>query len=481
MGLNVKRPLVSLTLAFCLGIIWGNYIKITFLWPYVIGIILLVSSFILFRKGVFFDISILLLVFILGVVSIRNSFILSKHHIYKYYLSHKKDKPPYYIIKGFITNEPMINKNRTCFVLRAQQLQLDNLNRNCSGDILVSIKDKIEFNYGETLLLKGSLCQPSGFGFQKRQTYRDYLRNQNIWLIMRVDSGADILRLNSNRGFFVKRLALDFKAKAEGIISKYLSRDASSILEAMVLGEKRNIPPYIIKAMIETGTVHILVVSGFNVGIVTFVIVLFFKLMRIPKRIRIYLTIIFAIFYCILTGASTPVVRATIMAIVFMLAYLIKREPDIYNSLCVSAVCILVSNPRQLFDVGFQLSFASVVSIVWLYPRMKSITQLVKIKLGWVRFILEGFLVSFSAWLGTLGFVAYYFKIFSPLTVIANLLIVPLASFVTLCGFSLIILGMIFPSLIWPFVRVEELAVATLLGTTDFLVRLSRTFIRFCF
>jgi competence protein ComEC len=113
-------------------------------------------------------------------------------------------------------------------------------------------------------------------------------------------------------------------------------------------------------------------VSGFNVGIVTFIIILLLKLIRLPRKVRLACAIILLILYCLVTGASTPVVRATVMAGVFLLAYLFKREPDIYNSLFLAAIFILAFNPRQLFDIGFQLSFASVFSIIYIYPKIKS-------------------------------------------------------------------------------------------------------------
>jgi competence protein ComEC len=242
-------------------------------------------------------------------------------------------------------------------------------------------------------------------------------------------------------------------------------------MDAMVLGEKRNIPWFVNNAMMKTGTVHILVVSGFNVGIVSFIIILFLKLIRVPRRIRFVIAIPCLVIYCLMTGASTPVVRATVMAIVFMLGFLLKREPDIYNSLSVACLFILIFNPRQLFDIGFQLSFTSVFAIVSIYPRLKSYLGIESLKIKYLRLLIDGCLVSFSAWLGTMGFIAYYFKIFSPITVLANLLIVPLATLITLCGFSLVFMSLIFPALASSFASASELLVALLIKINAFLAR----------
>ena len=179
-----------------------------------------------------------------------------------------------------------------------------------------------------------------------------------------------------------------------------------------------------------------------------------------------------------MTGASTPVVRATVMAIVFLAAYLLKREPDIYNSLSLAALFILAVNPKQLFDIGFQLSFASVISIVYLYPKIKTALGIERLKIGYLRFIVDGCLVSLSAWLGTLGFIAYYFKIISPITVIANIFIVPLAAGITLCGFSLSLISLILPALAPFFASTSELTTLALLKINALLVSFPGAYFR---
>jgi hypothetical protein len=86
--------------------------------------------------------------------------------------------------------------------------------------------------------------------------------------------------------------------------------------------------------------------------------------------------------------------------------------------------------------------------------------------------MIEGCLVSFSAWLGTMGFIAYYFRIISPITVCANVFIVPLASLLTLCGFSLIAMELACPMFAPFFASSAELIVALLLSINAFLTRL---------
>jgi len=465
----MKRPLACLTIIFSLGILCASLIKASFLFIYPFAAISLIFAFLLLKQGLGFDILLCCLVFLLGSLSLRNAQSLPKCHISRY--AHYKNHA-LYIIKGLITQEPSIQNNRTSFIFKTQEIQFDNLKYNCCGNTLVYLRKGKDLHYGDELILSGNLSTPFNRRGSRSRSYRDYLYNQGIYSILKVKDVQRIIKLNKNKRLTFKGFAIYLKEKMEEIIFKHVSKPAVGILDAMILGERRDIPEFINSSMIKSGTVHILVVSGFNVGIVVFIIVLFLKLIRLPRNLVFCIAIPCVVIYCLMTGASTPVVRATVMSIVFMLAFLLKREPDIYNSCCTAIIFILLINPRQLFDIGFQLSFASVLSIVYLYPKIKSLLHIGKVKIKYFRFILEGCFVSFSAWLGTMGFIAYYFKIFSPVTVLANIFIVPLAALITLCGFSMIIIGLFSPSLASLFASTSELLVLLLLKINTLLIKL---------
>ncbi len=231
--------------------------------------------------------------------------------------------------------------------------------------------------------------------------------------------------------------------------------------------------------MVKSGTVHILVVSGFNVGIVAWIINLLLKVLGFKRKARILLVSLTLVIYCVITGSTNPVLRATVMSLVFLAAYFFKREPDIYCCLACAALLILGLNPRQVFDVGFQLSFTSVLAIVWLYPRLRTRLGLEAVKNKILKFILEGCLVSFSAWLGTLVIIALNFRMISPVTVAANILIVPLATLITLCGFTLVLSGLIYPDLSGIFSLPVVMLISLLLNINAFLIKLPFAYICF--
>jgi len=253
-------------------------------------------------------------------------------------------------------------------------------------------------------------------------------------------------------------------------IVKNLSPFSAGILNAIILGERQNLSAHTRDVLVYSGTVHIIAISGLHLGIVAFIILLILKIIKIPRRPRYILAILLLIFYCLLTGANTPVLRSTVMATILLLSYFLEREVNIYNSLSLAALIILAVNPWQLFEVSFQLSFLSVTSIVWLSPKIKSLFPEKLNKIPWIGFLISIFSVSFAAWLGLLPLIAYYFGILSPITILANMIIVPYMTIIVASGFSLALIGVLIPSLSPIFAASNELCILILFKINSSLI-----------
>ena len=181
-------------------------------------------------------------------------------------------------------------------------------------------------------------------------------------------------------------------------------------------------------------------ISGLHIGLAIFIVLAIFKLLRIRRKPAAFLCIGFLIFYCFLTGVRISVVRASIMGSVFLFGWALDRDSNIYNSLGLSAFCILLFNPYQLFDVGFQLSFIAVFFIVYLSPKLEKIFKFFKsspfdFKSKMKNYIFKGVNASFCAWLGILPITLYYFDVASNMTVLSNLIVLPLLSVILGLGF----------------------------------------------
>ncbi|MBN1914081.1 MAG: ComEC/Rec2 family competence protein [Candidatus Omnitrophica bacterium] len=417
-----------------------------------------------FVLSLFFEAPLLFVFFFLGAVSFENSKTVPKCHIMRQ-ASFSQKKP--YLVKGVVASEPFIKDNHEIFFFTAQVLENGRIKKNVCGDILVKIKSAGGFHYADELVLTGHL-----------KPYFSYPPKSGYSLMMRLESPFFALRSSENKGRLLKRSALRQKASLRQVFRRYLSESAASILGAMVLGERKGVSPLVYEHMKKTGTAHLLVISGFHVGVMAFACILALKLAGIRREPRIFIVIFFLFFYCLLTGASVSTVRATIMAVFLMLGDFLKRRPDIYNSLALAAFTILWACPGHFFNIGFQLSFASVFSIVFIYPKIKTFLRIERCKIKILRFLSEGLAVSLSAWLGTMGLIAYYFKLFSFVAVAANLFIVPLAALITLSGITLLFTGSFLPPLAYSIAPACEFLVRLLVEGCAFFYRLPLAYIR---
>lgn len=251
-------------------------------------------------------------------------------------------------------------------------------------------------------------------------------------------------------------------------INRLLPYPHQAILSALILGERRFIPKEIKEGFMRTGTVHILAISGLHVGLIVYIVYLMLKILRIPMRFS-YLSLVFFIFiYAILTGARAPVIRASIMMGIYLIGLILRKQSSVLNNLALACWLILLFNPEELFNIGFQLSFLIVFSI--LITLYLSEEWFKREDLEIKRIFLKGLLVSLSAWIGSLGLIAYYFKMINPIAIPANLLIIPLSFFILATGVSVILLPV---PLVYPFANTNFLFIEILIKTVKLLNKFS--------
>ncbi|MDP2938583.1 MAG: ComEC/Rec2 family competence protein [Candidatus Omnitrophota bacterium] len=460
----MHRPLFVIGILFCVGICLERFIHIPFLALYLLAVFAITASIIVLRQTKLSTLFILIFYLVLGGIFYSNATTFKADHISK--LSFIKNQPIF--LKGIITSEPKYRSpskiSTTNFIVEAKEINLLDNWYKISGKVLVRSFAKYNFSYGDYLILEGKLFAPKNFYLGGKLNYANYLLAQGIHFIFSIRKNNRIEQIAKNQANFLKAISLKAKNKIQNIIRQNLSLSESAILEAIILGERSFLSKEINNLFIQTGTAHILAISGFNVGIVTFIELIFLRALHINRKVRFGITIILIIVYCILTGASPSVVRASIMAIVFLVGILLERETEIYNSLSFAALIILALNPQTLFDVGFQLSFISVISIVWMSAKIeKSILKWLNIKSRMLIWLLRSVTISISAYIGVLGLTVYYFNILTPVTLLANLFIVPLVSFLIVTGLCLIVAGSIFPAIAFVFANSTKFCIDILL------------------
>lgn len=459
------RPFVNVVLCFAFGIILNQYLRLPFWFFSAAAFFLLMLSLVFINRDRVSKIFLFPAFILLGFLSSIQVQTLAFNHMKSMMIPYNRNAV---FVEGVVISDvqkrTLRNGLKTVFTLDVKKYHPQNAEEmdGVSGKILVNIFRDVELNYGDYVQLEGKLHPPFNFSRDQRFTYGDYLKHKGIQLILTMGKRSLVKVMASHRGHLIAQTALDVRKKLKAVLTRHLSKNSAGIMNALILGERYDIPKNLKDLFIQTGTAHILAISGFNVGIVAFLIFMFLKVIRLNRASQYVLTILGVIFYAVLTGAQASVVRAAIMAVIFLLSFLVERETEPLNSLALAAVIILTLNPLDLFNVGFQLSFISVFFIVQYAPKLfhwilkrwpDTETAVSQARI----FILQSLAVSLVACLGVGGLIAYYFHIITPITVLANLIIIPLTSLNTALGVGLIGAGLIFPSMAGAFTSCIDL------------------------
>jgi len=343
--------------------------------------------------------------------------------------------------------------------------QVTNVNTHkTTGKILLKIPDSsARLKTGSLLhILTGSeqIKKPPGAYNPYSFSYRDYLKTQGIYRQINLKNTAfETGKVQKNNLF---RWASEIRQKIKNYLkSNGLNSKQLALANSLLLGDRQELSAEILKDFKSAGTIHILAISGLHIGILlVFLNFLFYPVKRYSQWLYLSLILLFLWLYAFMTGFSPSVLRAVIMFSFLQTGLMLKRRSNVYNSLFAAALLLLIINPDYLFQVGFQMSFAAVFSIVSFYPLFEKI--FVSFSKPLLNYIKDLFLVSLSAQLGILPVSLFYFHQFPVYFWLANLLIIPLLFVVLSTGFGLMILALLNINWIWA-VKIFGLLLNTLM------------------
>jgi competence protein ComEC len=214
-----------------------------------------------------------------------------------------------------------------------------------------------------------------------------------------------------------------------GVIETHLPAVSGSLLEGLLVGERRQLPPTLLADFRRAGVFHVLAISGFNVALVAGSAFLLLRLVRLPAAPAAGLALATLIAFAAVVGGQPSVLRATVMGGLFLAAGLLGRESRVWNSLAAALLVLLALDPGSLVEPGLQLSFTATAGLLHLSPWIRA--RLVPWCPGPIASALA---VSAGAQLGVAPVLLVYFGQLSPFGVVANLLVVPLAGLLTTGG-----------------------------------------------
>jgi competence protein ComEC len=290
-----------------------------------------------------------------------------------------------------------------------------------------------ELNNGEIITTVMSLKTPSrqlnpgGFSNYK------YLKKKGVYSQGYVK--GKIVKISRINHLF-KDFIINLKARFIYLLDTTLPDPYNHILQALILGERDNLPEEWNQQFTEAGANHLLAISGLHVGFVLLIFLGFFSLSGLSTGLRSILITCLLIIYIILTGLRPAILRAGILALSFLWASYLKREGDIFNLLGLTAIINLLINPYELFMVGFQLTYLVLIMII-LWGRVLS---------NYLNPVLS---ISIAAQIGSIPLTAYYFNLLTPVGILTNIWAIPLVGLIVSAAIAGLMLGLIHPVFCW--------------------------------
>ena len=347
-------------------------------------------------------------------------------------------------LKGTVSQAPDVRDKSTHLYLSGIELKTADGWQKLKGTVLIFVPRFPVYNYGDELLVKGKLETPQPID---NFNYPGYLSNQGIYSTM---LSPQTYLIGTGKGFRPLARVYALRNRLSQAMSATIPEPQTSLAQGMILGIRGNITPELQNAFIQSGTMHILVISGSQFNIVAGILVAT-GIWLFGKRRFFYIWLALAAIwiYALLTGMSPPVIRSAVMVSIFLFADLLGRQKSAMTAIGFAAALMIAITPKILADASFQLTFMSTLGMVVVAPRLQNWGKnIIADKLGE-----EGGVVKTADWVAdslfvTLGvtiaiwpLLVYYFGIFSVVSPLASLLVLPALPYLLGSGTLAAVLG----------------------------------------
>jgi competence protein ComEC len=363
------------------------------------------------------------------------------------------------IIQGRIVNEPTTKKNYQKYEVRVESLVkegkgFDPSSRRgrtpsatldgMSGKVLVFSDQFPELGYGDRLELVCELKKPEIFsGFD----YGRYLSQFDIYSVCYYPS---VKVIGTKEGYSFRGLIYAARSKIRLIINRGLGEPGASIIIATLIGDSSGISTEWKNVFSYTGTSHIIAISGMHISFLIIILTRILLGLGMKRGNVFYATVLILGLYITLIGMMASAVRAGIMGFIVLLAMQSGRISKISNALFFTAAVLLYVNPKSLHsDIGFQLSFLAVMSIIYIYPIFNE--WAIKRKIPELFGARDIILITVAAQILTVPIIQYNFGVVSLVSPLANLLIIPISSLILMAAVLAVALSFFLPylNLLW--------------------------------
>ena len=347
------------------------------------------------------------------------------------------------LITGTIVEPPDYRDTYTNLRVDVDKVDTGDGDLNVHGLILVRASSNQTFEYGERIRLRGKLKTPPE---NEDFSYRDYLAAQHIHAYM---SSAEVTVLPGRGGNPIVAALYRFKQGSLENIYRMFPDPESSLLAGILLGVDTGLTDELQQAFKNTGTAHIIAISGFNIAIIAGIFFALFSRLFGERRGAV-VAILGIVLYTFIVGADAAVVRAAIMGSLALFARQVGRRQTALNTLLAVAMLMCLWNPLYVWDVGFQLSFFATLGLI-LYATPfsefanRTLTKFLPASTGEkaAEIFSEFVLLTLAAQLTTIPIMAYHFQRISLVSFIANPFILPAQPAVMIVGGLAVLLSLV--------------------------------------
>lgn len=357
------------------------------------------------------------------------------------------DQPIAVVVDGVVASEPETSgSGDAVFLLRLREIEIGA--RKYALPAFVQTHWQRTPQLGDELSLFGTIETIHGARNPGEFDMREYLARRDVFRTLVVHDAENGRILTRGNRFRVMRAAAASRQWMQRTLSRGIenSPDVIGLICGTALGLRHEGEDDIEEPFQQTGTLHLFAVAGLHVGIVARLLWTVTMVLRFPRKLATALILPALFFYAAITGWHTASVRAAVMSALLLGGIFFDRKVLAFNSLAAAAFLILLFDSAQLFTVGFQLSFAVVGCIVLLadplYRLFQRLTapdpllprslfhRLQRMRLAVTDALCRGSSVSLAAWIGSLPLIYWYFHLVTPISLFANLAVVPIAYFV---------------------------------------------------
>jgi len=419
-------------ICFVVGVAIASFFSLDYFWLYLLALISIVLGIIFWQNQFWRWLLIGGVIITLGIFRYQLSLPKTDETKIWFYDGRQVD------FQGLIIKEPDKRIDHTKLIIAANRLA----EKAIEGRVLISVNLYPEYQYGDLLEINCKLKSPEPF---EDFSYDRYLAKDKIYSQC---SYSKVKLISRGNGDWLLTKIYQFKNKLMEIINANLPEPQASLFAAIILGARRGLPQDLMAKFNLTATTHLIAISGLNITIITAVLMELFLALMIPRKKAFWLITACLIFYIVLIGAPASAVRAAIMGWLLILAMYLGRLNKSSNALILAGSLMILINPKILRDdVGFQLSFLAVLGLIYFVPffeeKFRHLPEVFGLK--------SALATTLAAQITTAPLIIYNFGRLSLIGPVVNLLVVPVASILTVIGTLVLFLVIFLPQLAFSF------------------------------